>query len=92
MQFGCKQDLIVSFLFIGLEHNETSLNVTSADMNGPVPSMLTKKIDYVLVLAWIFTLACMCFGFVRSTFYRRFVDLIQNTWQEAAAAQHEHVE
>lgn len=85
-------DTFVKFInkFTGLEHNETSLNVTSADMNGPVPSTLTKKVDYVLILAWVFTIACMCFGFVKSSFCRRFVDLIKNTWQEAAAAQHEH--
>lgn len=87
-------DQFVKFInkFTGQDHNETNLNVTSADMMGPVPSTLTKKVDYILVLAWVFTIACLCFGFLKSSFCRRFVDLIKNTWQEAAAAQHEHVD
>lgn len=79
-----------AIIILGLEHNETNLNVTSADMSGPVPSTLTKKVDHVLILAWVFTLACMCFAFLRSYVCRYLVDLIKNTWQEAAAAQHEH--
>ncbi|GFQ78481.1 thioredoxin domain-containing protein 15 [Trichonephila clavata] len=40
-------DMFVKFInkFTGLSHNGT-LNVTSADMKGPVPSALTKKMDY----------------------------------------------
>ncbi|XP_035214364.1 thioredoxin domain-containing protein 15-like [Stegodyphus dumicola] len=84
-------DQLVKFIHkhTGLQHNGT-LNVTSADMNGPVPSTLTKKVDYLLILAWAFTLCCIAFGFIKSSFCQRIVDFLKNTWQEAAAAQHEH--
>ncbi|XP_054719619.1 thioredoxin domain-containing protein 15-like [Uloborus diversus] len=75
--------------FTGLQHNGT-LNVTSADMSGPVPSSIVKKTDYVLILAWAFTICCLCFGFLKSSICHRIVEFLKNTWQEAAAAQHEH--
>ncbi|GBN14886.1 Thioredoxin domain-containing protein 15 [Araneus ventricosus] len=86
-------DQFVKFInkFTGLSHNGT-LNVTSADMIGPVPSTLTKRIDYVLVLAWAFTLFCFCFGFAKSSFCKRTVEFFRNTWHEANATQHEHEE
>ncbi|KAF8788343.1 hypothetical protein HNY73_009857 [Argiope bruennichi] len=77
--------------FTGLTHNGT-LNVTSADMIGPVPSTLTKRIDYVLILAWVFTLCCFCFGFAKSSFCKCTVEFFRNTWYEANATQHEHEE
>ncbi|XP_055942851.1 thioredoxin domain-containing protein 15-like [Argiope bruennichi] len=86
-------DQFVKFInkFTGLTHNGT-LNVTSADMIGPVPSTLTKRIDYVLILAWVFTLCCFCFGFAKSSFCKCTVEFFRNTWYEANATQHEHEE
>ncbi|GIX98755.1 thioredoxin domain-containing protein 15 [Caerostris darwini] len=78
--------------FTALSHNGT-LNVTSADMNGPVPSTLTKKLDYILVLAWAFTLCSLCFGFAKSSVFKKVVEFCRNTWYEAnASTQHEHEE
>ncbi|GFU06385.1 thioredoxin domain-containing protein 15 [Nephila pilipes] len=86
-------DQFVKFInkFTGLSHNGT-LNVTSADMSGPVPSSLSKKIDYALILAWAFTLCCLCFGFAKSSVCKRAMEFFRNTWQEANATQHEHEE
>ncbi|PRD36603.1 UNVERIFIED_CONTAM: txndc15 [Trichonephila clavipes] len=76
---------------VGLSHNGT-LNVTSADMKGPVPSTLTKKMDYALILAWTFTFCCLCFGFTKSSIFKRAMEFFRNTWHEANATQHEHEE
>ncbi|KAG8175747.1 hypothetical protein JTE90_028032 [Oedothorax gibbosus] len=86
-------DQFVTFVnkYTGLEYNGT-LNVTSADMTGPVPSVLVKKVDYVLVLAWIFALSCFCFGFAKSSVCKRTIEFLRNTWYEANADQHEHEE
>lgn len=86
-------DQFVKFIdkFTGLSHNGT-LNVTSADMKGPVPSTLTKKIDYALILAWAFTSCCLCLGFAKSSFCKRAMEFFKNTWHEANATQHEHEE
>lgn len=66
-----------------------ALNVTSADMTGPVPAALQERIDYILLLSWTFTIICMCIWFLKSSFCHRIVESIQNTWREAEA-QHEH--
>ncbi|GFX16133.1 thioredoxin domain-containing protein 15 [Trichonephila clavipes] len=86
-------DMFVKFInkFTGLSHNGT-LNVTSADMKGPVPSTLTKKMDYALILAWTFTFCCLCFGFTKSSIFKRAMEFFRNTWHEANATQHEHEE
>lgn len=83
---------LVTFVekYTGLQYNGT-LNVTSADMSGPVPSTLSKKVDYVLILAWIFTICCLCYGFSKSTLCHKIIETVKRTWQEAEA-QHEHEE
>lgn len=70
---------------------EGALNVTSADMTGPVPAALQEKTDYILILSWVFTIACLCIWFLKSSFCHRIVESIKNTWREAEA-QHEHEE
>ncbi|GFY76514.1 hypothetical protein TNIN_85301 [Trichonephila inaurata madagascariensis] len=86
-------DMFVKFInkFTGLSHNGT-LNVTSADMKGPVPSTLTKKMDFALFLAWSFTFCCLCFGFAKSSIFKCAMEFFKNTWHEANATQHEHEE
>uniref|UniRef100_T1JD07 Thioredoxin domain-containing protein n=1 Tax=Strigamia maritima TaxID=126957 RepID=T1JD07_STRMM len=67
------------------------INVTSADFFGPLPSTPSNETDYVLIIVWTFIFACATFGFVKSTFCCRIVEVIRNNWREAEA-QHEHVE
>jgi hypothetical protein len=67
------------------------LFVTSADFNGPVPSVPVKETDYCLALSWVFILICGVFFFSKSSWWQWIVETIQNTWREAEA-QHEHVE
>ena len=70
---------------------QVKLFVTSADFNGPVPSVPVKETDYYLALSWIFILICGVFFFSKSSWCQWIVETIQNTWREAEA-QHEHVE
>lgn len=70
---------------------QSKLFVTSADFNGPVPSVPVKETDYCLALSWIFILICGVFFFSKSSWWQWIVETIQNTWREAEA-QHEHVE
>ncbi|XP_076365623.1 thioredoxin domain-containing protein bug isoform X2 [Tachypleus tridentatus] len=70
---------------------EDELNITTADMMGPVPTQPDQRTDFVLILAWIFTLGCLCTWFLRSSLWQRIVECVHNTWREAEA-QHEHVD
>ncbi|XP_023219400.1 thioredoxin domain-containing protein 15-like [Centruroides sculpturatus] len=70
---------------------EGALNVTSADMTGPVPAALQERTDYILILSWVFTIVCLCIWFLKSSLCHRIVESIKNTWREAEA-QHEHEE
>ncbi|XP_013777665.1 thioredoxin domain-containing protein 15-like [Limulus polyphemus] len=70
---------------------EDGLNITSADMMGPVPTQPAQRTDFVLILAWMFTLGCLCTWFLRSSLWQRIVECVRNTWREAEA-QHEHVD
>lgn len=76
--------------YTGME-SQTKLFVTSADFNGPVPSVPVKETDYCLALSWIFILICGVVFFSKSSWWQWIVETIQNTWREAEA-QHEHVE
>ncbi|XP_033219197.1 thioredoxin domain-containing protein 15 [Belonocnema kinseyi] len=68
-----------------------SLYVTSADFGGPVSSTPSNDTDYCLVLSWIFIAACALYFTSKSHCWRKFVELVQNTWRESNA-QHEHVD
>ncbi|KAJ9591979.1 hypothetical protein L9F63_001491 [Diploptera punctata] len=76
--------------YTGMEP-QSKLFVTSADFGGPVPSVPVKETDYCLALSWIFILVCGVYFFSKSSWWRKIVETVQNTWREAEA-QHEHVE
>jgi hypothetical protein len=66
--------------------------LTDEDMEGPVPTTPTPRVDYVLILAWIFVLACCCRFLVLSTGFKRFIEYVRNNWREAEQAQHDHAD
>ncbi len=65
------------------------MNLTEADMEGPVPTKEVPVTDHYLYLAYIFTLLVALRHFTKSSYFMRFVESIRNTWREAEI-QHEH--
>lgn len=65
------------------------ISVTSADFNGPVPSVVVKEPDYFLWLSWGFLILSAVVFFTKSTWYRKMVEAIKVTWNESA---HVHVD
>ncbi|RZF43786.1 hypothetical protein LSTR_LSTR006327 [Laodelphax striatellus] len=70
---------------------EEKMFVTSADFGGPVPSVIAKETDYLLILSWIVIGAVLGVSFQKSRLYVAVMEAIQNTWREAEA-HHPHVE
>ncbi|CAL8129564.1 unnamed protein product [Orchesella dallaii] len=72
------------------------LNVTSADFQGPIPSVIIKGHDWYLYLSWFFILACFVYYISKTALWHRVLELVQNSWREAEAvssvppAQHFH--
>lgn len=71
---------------------EGGKELTEEDMEGPVPTTPVSRADYVLILSWIFVLACCCRFLVLSTAFKRFIEYVRNNWREAEQAQHEHMD
>ena len=56
---------------------EGLLEVTESDFSGPLPTVAEIEPDYLLYLAWIFTLVCALFYFSKSSFSKRLIESIQ---------------
>lgn len=57
--------------------------LSSSDFQGPVSSILVQEIDYVLIVCWLFIIACVLFHFSKSEYFRWFIDSIKVTWTES---------
>ncbi|KAJ8315909.1 hypothetical protein KUTeg_006543, partial [Tegillarca granosa] len=57
----------------GLNPN-TTLNVTDEDYIGPLPSVPTADVDYLLWLSWIFVIICSGFMFVQSSYGQQWIN------------------
>jgi thiol-disulfide isomerase/thioredoxin len=76
-------------LFTGLEpYGPVALK--DADYEGPVPTTAVPGTNYYIYIAWIFTILCAIFFFGKSSYCRRMIEAIRNTWREAEM--HEHQE
>lgn len=67
------------------------ISVTSADFNGPVPSVVVKESDYFLWLSWSFLAVSALVFFIKSSWYRKMVEAVKVTWRESEA-QHDHMD
>lgn len=65
--------------------------MTSADFNGPVPSVVIKEPDYFLWLSWSFLAVSAIVFFTKSSLYRKMVEAVKVTWRESEA-QHDHMD
>jgi len=61
------------------------------DMEGPVPTKAVPQTDYLLWLAWSFTLVCAVGYLAKSSYCQRVIESIRNNWREAEI-QHEHID
>ena len=68
-----------------------TLEITEQDRAGPVPSVVEHRVDYVLILSWLFVILCACHFVIKSTVFKRLTEYVRNNWREAEA-QHEHQE
>lgn len=68
-----------------------TLELTDEDRAGPVPSVIEPRLDYVLLLSWVFVLTCFSHFVLKSAMFKRFAEYVRNNWREAEA-QHEHHE
>lgn len=69
-----------------------TLVITETDLNGPVPTIPVKTIDYVAVISCIFILLCATYFLVNSILFNKLIECIRNNWREAQAAQHQHTD
>lgn len=69
----------------------TEPHISEEDKLGPLSSVPQPKIDYLLILSWIFCMACFAYMFTKSNLFKTIVETVRNTWREAEA-QHEHID
>lgn len=67
-------------------------SITEQDLEGPVPTKPEPRIDSMLIISWIFVLACLSFFFYKSTTFKKFLEFVARNWREAEAEQHLHME
>lgn len=67
------------------------ISVTSADFNGPVPSVVVKEPDFFLWLSWGFLAGSALVFFAKSSWYRKMIEVVKVTWRESEA-QHDHMD
>ena len=92
MEFARSNPISDVTMFTLLEPREDMpMNLTLADYNGPVPTKEVIVTDYYLYAAYIFTSLVALRHFARSSYFKRFLESIRNTWREAEI-QHEHQE
>ncbi|KAH3872419.1 uncharacterized protein LOC127868762 [Dreissena polymorpha] len=70
----------------GLQPN-TSVQVTEADYQGPVPSIPTNEPDYLLLLSWLFVICCSSYMVVKSNKGQQWINKVRILWQE-----HQHID
>jgi thiol-disulfide isomerase/thioredoxin len=79
-------------MFTSLEASpELPMNLTESDYAGPVPTKELPVTDYYLYVAYVFTVLVALRHFGRSSYFKRSVESIRNTWREVEV-QHEHQE
>lgn len=66
--------------------------ITEQDLEGPVPTKPEPRIDSILIISWIFVLACLSYFFYKSATFKRFIEFVARNWREAEAQQHFHHE
>jgi len=77
-------------LLTGLEPQ----NITEPDIldwEGPVPSKSVKSHNYILLVAFLFTLLCALKELSKSPLAGQLIDTLRNAWREAEI-QHEHTD
>lgn len=67
------------------------VNITEADLAGPLSNQVTYSFNYVFVSAWAFCIVVCFYYFTRSDLFRRIKEHIDNMWNEAQF-QHEHID
>lgn len=79
---------LVSFVknSTGFEPNIT-VNVTSEDLSGPLPSVAMETTDYMLLVSWLFVIFCSGFMFVQSSLGQQWINKVNMLWQE-----HQHID
>jgi len=58
--------------------SQSSAAVTEEDFIGPLSSELTHEPDYLLILSWLFVIACVIVAGLRSTTGRRVWNTLVN--------------
>ena len=67
------------------------LVLIESDQEGPVPTTPIVKVDYVLILSWLFIILCVSYMLGKSSIVKQLLESIRTTWREAEA-QHEHLD
>ncbi|XP_039284462.1 thioredoxin domain-containing protein 15-like [Nilaparvata lugens] len=70
---------------------EEKMFVTSADFGGPVPSVIAKERDYLLILSWMVIVVVLGYFAQNSRAFIAMMEAIENTWRETEV-HHPHVE
>uniref|UniRef100_A0A1B0AX93 Thioredoxin domain-containing protein n=1 Tax=Glossina palpalis gambiensis TaxID=67801 RepID=A0A1B0AX93_9MUSC len=54
-------------------------------LSTPLPFNVEHQTDYILILAWVFMLACSAYYFSKFRFYMQIVKMIERNWRELEA-------
>ena len=66
-------------------------SLSPQDWEGPVPTVPVSRLDYVLVLSWLFLLLCSCYYFSKTHLFSMIIEYLRSNWREAEA-QHQHLD
>ncbi|RWS02370.1 thioredoxin domain-containing protein 15-like protein, partial [Dinothrombium tinctorium] len=83
--------------FISFIHKITGLQtssepmITEEDKLGPVPTIPEQRLDYVLIISFLFITLSISYLIGKTTIFQRMIENVRNTWREAEA-QHEHLD
>eukprot|EP00088_Acartia_fossae_P027648 TRINITY_DN2839_c0_g1_i1.p1 TRINITY_DN2839_c0_g1~~TRINITY_DN2839_c0_g1_i1.p1 ORF type:complete len:327 (-),score=88.78 TRINITY_DN2839_c0_g1_i1:281-1261(-) len=67
------------------------IELLEQDYEGPVPNTVVEKLNYNLVLAYLFILLCLLVNISKSTYVTNLTDTLRNLWREVEI-QHEHAD
>lgn len=65
------------------------MDVETEDLQGPLPTVPIRGVDYYLILAWIFLIACAFYYGARSSVAQRVWETIYRNWREMEEEQEE---
>ncbi|KAF0302682.1 Thioredoxin domain-containing protein 15 [Amphibalanus amphitrite] len=65
------------------------LEITDADLAGPLPTVAEHRLDWYLVAAWLFIIVCVACAATRLRLWRRAADTVRAWWLEAEQHLHE---